>query len=101
LNPGAFLDGGRYAVITRDKVELKQSQRDDFNLLSFSPQEQGADLPKCGSSSERRSDGRDSRHSRKSQPLELARDGRGGFSAESTSVYFRAHHAGEERLDHG
>ncbi len=24
LNPGAFLDGGRYAVITRDRVELKQ-----------------------------------------------------------------------------
>jgi UDP-2,3-diacylglucosamine hydrolase len=24
LNPGAFLDGGRYAVVTRDKVELKQ-----------------------------------------------------------------------------
>ena len=24
LNPGAFLDGGRYAVITRDHVELKQ-----------------------------------------------------------------------------
>ena len=24
LNPGAFLDGGRYAVITRDNVELKQ-----------------------------------------------------------------------------
>jgi len=24
LNPGAFLDGGRYAVVTRDNVELKQ-----------------------------------------------------------------------------
>lgn len=24
LNPGAFLDGGRYAVVTREKVELKQ-----------------------------------------------------------------------------
>jgi UDP-2,3-diacylglucosamine hydrolase len=24
LNPGAFLDGGRYAVVTRDGVELKQ-----------------------------------------------------------------------------
>lgn len=24
LNPGAFLDGGRYAVVTRDSVELKQ-----------------------------------------------------------------------------
>jgi UDP-2,3-diacylglucosamine pyrophosphatase LpxH len=24
LNPGAFLDGGRYAVITSDAVELKQ-----------------------------------------------------------------------------
>lgn len=24
LNPGAFLDGGRYAVVTRDAVELKQ-----------------------------------------------------------------------------
>ena len=24
LNPGAFLDGGRYAVITADAVELKQ-----------------------------------------------------------------------------
>jgi len=24
LNPGAFLDGGRYAVITRNKVELNQ-----------------------------------------------------------------------------
>jgi UDP-2,3-diacylglucosamine pyrophosphatase LpxH len=24
VNPGAFLDGGRYAVITPDSVELKQ-----------------------------------------------------------------------------
>jgi UDP-2,3-diacylglucosamine hydrolase len=24
LNPGAFLDGGRYAVLTKDRVELKQ-----------------------------------------------------------------------------
>ena len=24
LNPGAFLDGGKYAVVTREKVELKQ-----------------------------------------------------------------------------
>jgi len=24
LNPGAFLDGGRYAVVTPDGVELKQ-----------------------------------------------------------------------------
>ena len=23
LNPGAFLDGGRYAVVTKDNVELK------------------------------------------------------------------------------
>ena len=23
LNPGAFLDGGRYAIITKDNVELK------------------------------------------------------------------------------
>jgi UDP-2,3-diacylglucosamine hydrolase len=26
LNPGAFLDGGRYAVVTRDSVELKTFQ---------------------------------------------------------------------------
>jgi len=26
VNPGAFLDGGRYAVITRDNVELRQFQ---------------------------------------------------------------------------
>jgi len=24
LNPGAFLDGGRYAVVTRETVELRQ-----------------------------------------------------------------------------
>jgi UDP-2,3-diacylglucosamine hydrolase len=24
LNPGAFLDGGRYAVVTKEKIELKQ-----------------------------------------------------------------------------
>ena len=26
LNPGAFLDGGRYAVVTNDSVELKTFQ---------------------------------------------------------------------------
>ena len=26
LNPGAFLDGGRYAVVTQDGVELKTFQ---------------------------------------------------------------------------
>jgi len=26
LNPGAFLDGGRYAVVARDSIELKTFQ---------------------------------------------------------------------------
>jgi len=28
VNPGAFLDGGRYAVVTRDNVELRQFKGD-------------------------------------------------------------------------
>src|SRR2546426_10483061 len=58
LNPGAFLDGGRYAVITKKNVELKTFTKASYprgttsTCFSFSPKNLAPTLRKCGSSSE-------------------------------------------------